>query len=488
MRPIVVGVACCLLLLAGCGAKEAQERSHTPPNGIAPVLRSQTDVDLYALIQKHALTGNPVHTAMPDIASPKAQLGMKLFFSKALSGNLDVACATCHHPLLGGGDNLSLSVGVDAAEPDVLGHTRMLAGNQSPGVPRNAPTTLNIGLWQHFLFHDGRVGTVSGGINTPDVKYPQADPKAGANLVWAQARFPVTSDAEMRGKLFDQGGNPQSCRELLAGRLGGYKQVPKPLGKAETRYWLGQFRKAYPDAGNTSASLVTEQHIAEALGEYQRSQIFINSPWHDYVKGDLEALSETAKQGALLFFRSREEGGFACASCHRGDFFTDEGFYNVLMPAIGPGKPSSDDAASELLDKGRELVTGREEDRFRFRTPSLLNVAVTGPWGHDGSYTSLGAVVRHMLNPFDAALNYDTAQLRQPNIQTRVWQANLHEMLRGDSDLAGQNFTDKDVRQLVAFLESLTDPCVTKPECMAKWLPPAGEKDPMGLQLNARLE
>lgn len=488
MQPITVGVFCCTFLLAACGAKDTNERIHSPIAITAPVLRSQTDMDLYATIRQLGLKGYPAHGDMPEITSPKAQLGMRLFFSKALSGNLDVACASCHHPLLGGGDNLSLSVGVDAAEPDILGHLRVLAGDKSPGVPRNAPTTFNIGLWQQSMFHDGRVGKVSSGINAPDVKYPQPDPQAGANLTQAQARFPVTSANEMRGTAFDKGGNTQSCRELLAGRLGGYKKTPKSLTKAEVRYWIAEFRKAYPGVASSPASLITEQRISDALGEYERSQVFTNSPWRDYVQGDLEAISETAKQGALLFFRTRAEGGFDCASCHRGDFFTDEGFYNVLMPAIGPGKRAVDDKASEPLDQGRELVSGQKEDRFRFRTPSLLNVAVTGPWGHDGAYTSLSGVVRHMLNPFEAAVNYDVAQLRQPNIQTSEWRDNLREMLRGNADLAGQHFEDKDVRQLVAFLGALTDPCVLNPDCMTKWLPPSGDKDPMGLQLNARLK
>lgn len=488
MRSIIVALVCCALLLAGCGAKESDSPVYSPVNGSAPVLRSQTDMDLYALIHQHGLTGNPVHGAMPDIASPKAQLGMKLFFTKALSGNLDVACVTCHHPLLGGGDNLSLSIGVDAADPDVLGHSRVLMGSQSPGVPRNAPTTFNIGLCQQFMFHDGRLGKVSGGINTPDVQYPQVDPNAGNNLVQAQARFPVTSSAEMRGKSFDKDGTSQSCRELLAGRLGGYRKAPKALTREEARYWITQFRKVYPDAKSSPSSLVTEQRIAEALGEYERSQVFVNSPWRNYVQGDLEAISETAKQGALLFFSARDKGGFDCVSCHRGDFFTDEGFYNVLIPAIGPGKHDGNGVGERLLDRGRELVTGQEDDRSRFRTPSLLNVAVTGPWGHNGAYTTLSGVVRHMLNPFEAAVKYDTAQLRQPNIQTGEWRENLRDMLHRNSDLAGQNFADKDVRQLVTFLETLTDPCVVNPECMAKWLPPPGDKDPMGLQLDARLE
>jgi cytochrome c peroxidase len=480
-----VALACTLLLVACEEKRPPDANSHTPPNSTAPVLRSELDITLNHIIQQHGLTGNPAQTPLPSIDSPKAQLGMKLFFSKTLSGNLDVACASCHHPLLGGGDNLSLSIGVDASDPDVLGHTRTLKGNKAPGVPRNAPTTFNIGLWKHVMFHDGRVGQVTAGITTPDIPYPQADPKAGDNLVHAQARFPVTSSAEMRGKNFDIGGTSQSCRDLLAARLGGYAPAPHPLQSAETAYWLTEFRKVYQSPDNSPKTLITEQNIAAALAEYQRSQVFVNTPWRDYVQGNLDAINETAKQGALLFFKKREDDGRDCASCHKGDFFTDEQFRNVLMPPIGPGKNTPDDGSQQ--DLGRSLVTNKPEDKFRFRTPSLLNVAVTGPWGHNGAYTTLSGVVQHMLNPFDAAVNYDAAQLKQPNVQTKQLQQNLREMLGENTDLAGQQYEEQDVRQLVAFLQTLTDPCVTNPICMAKWTPPPDQQDPMGLQLNAKL-
>jgi cytochrome c peroxidase len=475
----------CVLLLVGCGkASPPETLGHIPPNGSAPVLRSGLDIGLNRIIQQHGLTGNPVHTPQPAIQSPQAQLGMKLFFSKALSGNLDVACASCHHPLLGGGDNLSLSIGVDASDPDILGHTRTLKGNQAPGVPRNAPTTFNIGLWQQAMFHDGRIGQVSGGITTPDVPYPQADPQAGSNLVGAQARFPVTSTAEMRGKTFDIGGTTQSCRTLLAARLGGYAPAPHPLQATEIQYWLAAFREAYPSEGDSAKTLVTEQNIATALAEYQRSQVFVDNPWRKYIQGDLTAISDTAKQGALLFFKSRADGGHDCIACHQGDFFTDEQFHNVLMPPIGPGKNNPDDGSQQ--DWGRALVTNKPEDKFRFRTPSLLNVEVTGPWGHNGAYTSLSSIVQHMLNPFEAAVNYDVAQLKQPNIQTQQLRQNLREMLGENTDLAGQRYQEQGVRQLVAFLQTLTDPCVTNSECMAKWIPSPDQQDPMRLQLNAR--
>lgn len=56
-----------------------------------------------------------------NISTPLAQLGKALFFSKALSGLNDTACATCHHPLLGGGDNVALPVGAEAVDPDIIG-------------------------------------------------------------------------------------------------------------------------------------------------------------------------------------------------------------------------------------------------------------------------------------------------------------------------------------------------------------------------------
>lgn len=483
-----ITLVCVLLLLEGCQEERPANNIHMPGNSSAPILRSELDTALSRLIQQHGLTGDPLQgQTLPSIESPLAQLGMKLFFSKALSGDMEVACVTCHHPLLGGGDNLSLSIGVNASDPDVLGHKRLLQGNLTPGVPRNAPTTFNIGLWKQFMFHDGRVAQTEAGITTPDVPYPQPDPRAGGNLVHAQARFPVTSDHEMRGETFDAGGTAQSCRDSLAERLGGYGNTySDDLPAAETRYWLEAFRNTYQQPQGQAAELVTEQNIAAAIAEYERSQVFVNNPWKQYVRGDLASISEPAKQGALLFFREHDAGGYACASCHRGDFFTDEQFYNVLMPPIGPGKGNANPDVQQ--DYGRWLVTQNPDDKFRFRTPSLLNVAVTGPWGHNGAYTTLDATVRHMLNPFQAALNYDIAQLQQPNIPTGQLQQNLREMLGNNTDIAGQEYREEDVQHLLAFLQTLTDPCVTRQDCMSRWIPSAdpAQQDPLGLQLNAQ--
>lgn len=153
------------LVLQGCQDEPLNTTIYMPENGSSLVLRSELDAELEGLIQRYGLTGDPLRGKnLPSIDAPLAQLGLKLFFNKALSGDKDVACVTCHHPLLGGGDNLSLSIGVGAENPDVLGHKRLLKDSLTLGVPRNAPTTFNSGLWQQFMFHDGRVAQVAGAL------------------------------------------------------------------------------------------------------------------------------------------------------------------------------------------------------------------------------------------------------------------------------------------------------------------------------------
>ena len=86
----------------------------TPPNCTTPV---DLDGMLRPILAAQGLTGDPTTGRnLPDISDPLAQLGKKLFFSKSLSGDLDVACASCHHPALGGADGLSLPVGVGAVD------------------------------------------------------------------------------------------------------------------------------------------------------------------------------------------------------------------------------------------------------------------------------------------------------------------------------------------------------------------------------------
>ncbi len=446
-------------------------------------------------------TGDPTtNRTLPDISDPKAQLGMKLFFTKGLGGNQDTACVSCHHPSLGGSDKLSLSIGVNADIEELLGPGRMhseanaILDNNSlydggPTVPRNSPTTFNSGLWDQVMFHDGRVESLDKipnangddedlgfGITTPDAADNlTADPDAGDNLPTAQSRFQVTSPEDMRGHTFVAGGTNEEVRDALVTQL-------QTLGG-----WDTEFLAAYGD------STITYARIAEAIGEYERSQIFINTPWKAFMDGDDGAISEAARRGALLFMLPTRVEGASCISCHRGDAFTDEQFHVLGMPQIGRGKG---DGTTGTDDFGRFRVTANDNDMYAFRTPSLLNVSETGPWGHAGAYTDLADVVRHHLDPQTTFDNYNINQLEGSIVssgQTDDMQLNTQNALdklaanrlAGIASIQNVSLTDAEVNDLVEFLKTLTDPCTKDRTCLAPWIPDSADVDPDGLRLNA---
>ncbi len=121
------------------------------------------------------------------------------------------------------------------------------------------------------------------------------------------------------------------------------------------------------------------------------------------------------------------------------------------MPQIGRGKKDGD--GSE--DFGRLRATGKSTDKYAFRTPSLINTEVTGPWTHAGAYTSLETVIKHHLNPQQAIDNYDFSQLSQTAIQNLAsMQTNTQKALDA-TNFEGVNLplTDKQVDDLVAFIK-----------------------------------
>lgn len=485
------------MVLSGCNNAEEADSTSISAQKVAAL-----NSDIRTIIVTKNLTGDPsTGRELPDIESPKAQLGMKLFFSKSLGGEKDAACVTCHHPALGGGDDLILPIGVDAEIDDLLGPGRIHNINGEhfdggPTVPRNSPTTFNVALWDNFLFHDGRVeslgktpkmnGNDDLGIRTPDSVFGEKDNNAGENLVAAQARFPVTSPEEMKNFSTLNNTNNSEVRQNIEQRIGDYGN---PLGGMLTvNSWLSEFRKGLSIPDGTAEELITFNNIANSIGEYERSQVFVETPWKKYVQGDDLAISDVAKRGAKLFFNSRENDGADCSSCHSGDFFTDEGFHVIGMAQVGRGKGDGEYGSEDF---GRFRETQDEKDKYAFRTPSLLNVTATGPWGHAGGSITLEQAVRTHLNPQEALNNYEFSQL-DPNIQAVDMVNNTQRAIdklmankeSGIVSIENMNLTDTQVAELLAFLEVLTDPCVEDRECLSKWIPDASDTNPDALRIN----
>ena len=495
---------------------------------------NKLDTELREVISVAGLTGDPsLGRNLPNIKDKLPQLGKLLFFSKALGGDKDSACVTCHHPALGGGDDLSLAIGVAAVNPDQLGPGRVhdtfaLGWDGGPTMPRNVPSIFNVGMWDQAMFWEGRLNSMGktpkmnggdgAGIRTPDSPLNTADENAGDTLPVALARFPVTVNEEMRGFAFEAGKSNDAVRNHLAARLGNYGIG---AGELQVNNWLPLFEKAFnsevPAGGSAQVNvttqaenLITYANISKAIGEYGRTQVFVNSPWKAYVLGNNNAINESAKRGALLFFNpvtadvnrtpvttpSLQTSGAGCASCHSGDFFTDEQTHVIAIPQIGRGKGDGEFGDDDF---GRFRETADPIDKYAFRTPTLLNVTSTGPWGHSGAYETLEGIVRHHLNVEQAVAKFDYSQLSQQGIQTEHAAVNTQKavnQLVSNRKLDTQNssnvkslqnvtLTDLQVSYLLAFLETLTDPCVEDRQCLAPWIPNDNDPDPDGLRLKA---
>src|SRR5262249_48339058 len=130
---------------------------------------------------------------------------------------------------------------------------------------------------------------------------------------------------------------------------------------------------------------VTRANVRDAVATYERSLTTPGSRFDRFLGGDRAALGEAERAGDAPF---KSHG---CISCHQG--------INVggnLLARLGAIKDPDPGAQVKDADLGRYLLTKKEEDRFVFRVPSLRNVALTAPYFHDGSVTTLEEAVIRM--------------------------------------------------------------------------------------------
>ena len=381
----------------------------------------------------------------------EARLGQLLFYDPILSGNKTVACATCHHPIFGTSDGVSLSFGDGGVG---LGTARRYDPQNQPEerIPRNAPALFNLGAHEFsVMFHDGRLQadpTRPHGIRTP---LGEDMLQGFASVLAAQTMFPVLSRDEMAGsysendvaKLVRQGRitGPDGAWDMLSGRVAG---LPA---------YADQFQAIYPHIEKPKD--ITFADISNAIA------VFMEHEWRsDSAPFDAVLRGETTLEGAAARGLSSFYSQAGCSGCHSGPFLTDHDFHAMGTPQIGPGKSATFE--DHHRDDGRFRVTGQPADRYAFRTPSLRNVSLTGPYGHAGAHKDLDAFIKHHANPIDGLRSYDRTQAVLPQFPDADF------AVMDDPELVAEiaatvrmkpiALTDAEIDDLVAFLDSLTDP------------------------------
>ena len=289
--------------------------------------------------------GLPPATSQLDPA--EIDLGRQLFFDRRLSINETLSCAMCHIPEQGFTQN-------ELATP---------VGHLGKGGRRNVPSLYNVTFAEN-LFLDGRERSLE-----------------------AQIWSPLLAENEMANE----------SREAVLAKL------------ALNARYKARFAETFDEG-------LTESTLGRALAAYQRALLSGDSPFDRWYFGGerstglgsgVEGYPALAARGFAVF---QDKG---CASCHRVNdssaLFTDGQFHNTgtgyrrvgraLRPPsvqLAPGVfvvPTVDAETETFTDDGRYEVTGLKADKWRYRTPSLRNVALTGPYMHDGSIATLEAAV-----------------------------------------------------------------------------------------------
>lgn len=216
---------------------------------------------------------------------------------------------------------------------------------------------------------DERVSTgingLKGGVNAPTVynavfSVRQFWNGRAADLA-EQAAGPATNPVEMGDQTLEQ-----VCKRLSADRA-----------------LVKEFEALYPGEG------LTPNTLTNAIAEFEKTLITPNSRFDAYLQGDKEALSESEIKGYEVFKKN------ACATCHTGVAMGGQSFERLGIYGDYYGD-RDDDIEYCADDDGLKSFTGKSEDLYYFKVPTLRNVALTAPYFHDGQYESLEDAVEAM--------------------------------------------------------------------------------------------
>ncbi|WP_425101066.1 cytochrome-c peroxidase [Tropicibacter sp. S64] len=388
----------------------------------------------------------------PEHSPEEVRLGQQLFWDAELSGNRNISCATCHHPRFGTSDGLSLGMGEGGIG---LGPERRADPGDLPEqrIPRNAPALWNVGAKGFtVMFHDGRIEVDPSrptGFRTP----LEDDMAAGfASLLSAQTMFPVLSPDEMAGHYQENEISRLVRQGRLTGEDGAWAAISARIA-ALPEYQV-QFEAVYPEIAAGRPIAFTD--ISNAIAAYMTFDFRSDSaPFDAALRGE-EDLPPEAQAGAKLFY-----GEAGCSACHAGPLLTDMKFHAMGDPQIGPGK--AERFESHQRDIGRQRVTGRVEDAFAFRTPSLRNVTLTAPYGHAGGVRDLRTYLAMHASGGAALAQYDIRaavlaplDLSKPDLKPDAGGADFAAIQAAARSLPA--LEDRELDALLAFLAALEDP------------------------------
>jgi cytochrome c peroxidase len=351
------------------------------------------DQELRSALASYGFTGRIESTVEARLGRPVNQklaaVGHLLYFDAILAIKQDNACAACHSPTTGFADTQSIAIGIDSN--GLVGPSRAGPRNR-----RRALTSINAVFYPKATW-TGRFESLSGDPfdNSAGFRFPEPEGLTLSyfkHLLAAAACISVTDRTALVGPKFD--GDNNAIRAELASRVDGIKRYRR------------MFAKVYPEV--SAGAPIRFDMMANAIAEYVLTLVYANAPIDQFARGDLTAMSEDQKRGALLFF-----GKARCVECHAvsgksNEMFSDFAGHVAAVPQLTPENTNVKfDGPGADEDYGIEQLTHSPDDRYKFRTSPLRNVGARVAFFHNGTFTRIKTAIFHHLHVFESARNYD---------------------------------------------------------------------------------
>jgi cytochrome c peroxidase len=416
------------------------------------------DDALEAALARHGFTGRIESTLETRLGRrvdrQLADLGRLLWFDTVTGLNDDNNCSGCHSPANGFGDSQSIAIGVE--NNGIVGPNRAGPRNQ-----RRTPMIVNSAFFPNLMWNSRFASLANDPFdNSAGLKFP---PPEGLTLSYlphllvAQAFIPPTERVEVAGFQFP--GDNFDIRDEVLRRI---NDIP------EYRRRFARFFQSVRDGGPIDFEM-----FGSAIAEFEFQLIFADAPIDQFARGHKNALTDAQKQGALLFF-----GAARCVQCHKvsgssNEMFSDFSPHVIGIPQIAPLVGNLPfDGAGQNEDFGLEQITGNSTDRYKFRTSPIRNVALQPTFFHNGAFTRLEDAVRHHLDVFTSAWNYDPVVAGVDSDLTAPMGPIEPVLERIDPILATPiDLTDAEFRQLIDFVRHGLLDQRARPDNLRKLIP-----------------
>jgi cytochrome c peroxidase len=460
------------------------------------------DDELAAVLERAGFTGRVESTLEARLGRPidgrLADLGRLLFFDKIGALHSDNSCAGCHSPTAGFGDTQSIAIGIQ--NNNIVGHNRSGPRNQ-----RRTPTVVNAAFFPNLMWNgrfvapsddpfDNSLGFVFP-LPEGSTAFPPHDPVI-RTLLAAQGQLPPTELVEVAGFTGTAGTISPEFDQFDDG-LGSNVPPPdasgfrnEPIRQAllvrlnESAAHRALFGEVFPSVA--AGAPIDFSMFGRAIAEFEFTLVFANAPIDRFARGERAAMTVQEKKGAVLFF-----GEAGCVRCHgvagrSNEMFSDFEMHVIGVPQVAPhfGAGFGNvifDGPGRDEDFGLEQVTGNPDDRYRFRTSPLRNVALQPAFFHNGSFTRLEDAIRHHLDVFTSARSYHPVAAGVDKDLVHRLGPTEPVLARVDPRLAAPTFlTADELASLVAFVSNgLLDPrasrnslCSLVPTSLPSGMPP----------------